>query len=203
MDKESKEKVPKSDELVRENKELELARKEFNKLTTQRLERYDRWRRSRSTFENATNWLLAINIGTLFLLIGSFGKFVVSGVMPIKGLFLLSAFFLAFSVIAFAFCRGILYLREFGINKALEDIEGLPDRVDLKTKNKTKEESKEMKEELVEMVEGIFDRSGTLWRALHNLITYLPPLIISGLASYILGVLLLAVYILIFIAKYV
>ncbi|MBA7604260.1 hypothetical protein ES703_11379 [subsurface metagenome] len=185
MDKESKEKM---DELIKlaEEKNSEFA---------QRLEGYDRWRRSRRSIESATNWMLAINLGTLFLLVGSFGKFIVSDVMPIKPLFLLSAFFLGFSGITLAFFRAVLYLREFGVNKALEDLQGLPDRVRLNIETKTKEELKET-------VERIGKRSVVMWSSAHNLIPRFLPLIISGLAFYVLGVLLLAIYVVTFIVKY-
>jgi len=129
------------------------------------------------------------------LLVGSFGKFIVSSVMPMKPLFLLSACFLGFSATILTFCRALLYLRQFGISKALEDIEGLPDRVQLNIKRKTEQELKEM-------VTRIATRSVVLWRLAHNLIVRLPPLIVSALVFYILGVLLLATYIVIFIMKY-
>lgn len=171
---------------------------------TKRFKRYDRWRRSRRTLESAANWMLAINIGTLFLLVGSFGKFMVSNVMPLKPLFLLSALFLAFSTVALAFCRALLYLREFGMDKALEDFEGLPDRIHLKIGDKTKREiESKTKEELKETVERIAKRSSELWVKAHNLITHISPLIISALVFYVLGILLLAIYIVIFIVKYV
>lgn len=173
----------------------ELSQKKINEFA-QRLKRYDRWRHSRYSIENATNWMLAINIGTLFLLVGSFGKFIVSNVMPIKPLFLLSGFFLSFSAIVLAFCRALFYLRQFGINHAVEDIEGLPDRVRLNIKRKTKKELKEM-------VERISKRSVIIWGVAHNLIPRFLPLIVFALVFYVFGVLLLGIYIVIFIVKYV
>ncbi len=173
----------------------ELSKKKINQFT-QRLERYDRWRRSKYSIEKATNWMLAINTGTLFLLVASLDKFVVSSVMPAKSLFLLSAFFLGFSVMVLAFFRAILYLREFVTNHALEDIEGLPDRARLNIKTKTKEEIKEM-------IERISKRSVIIWGAVHNLIPRFLPLIVFAVVSYVLGVLLLTIYVIIFIVKYI
>ncbi|HEC65327.1 MAG TPA: hypothetical protein ENI23_08535 [bacterium] len=186
MEKESKEKM---DYLK------ELSKKKINQFT-QRLERYDRWRRSKYSIEKATNWMLAINTGTLFLLVANLDKFVVSSVMPAKSLFLLSAFFLGFSVMVLAFFRAILYLREFVTNHALEDIEGLPDRARLNIKTKTKEEIKEM-------IERISKRSVIIWGAVHNLIPRFLPLIVFAVVSYVLGVLLLTIYVIIFIVKYI
>ena len=173
----------------------ELSKKRINQLT-QRLERYDRWRRSKYSIEKATNWMLVINTGTLFLLIGSLDKFIVSNVMPAKSLFLLSAFLLGFSVMVLAFFRAILYLRELVTNKALEDIEGLSDRVSLNIKRKTKKE-------LREMVERISKRSVIIWGAVHNLMPRFLPLIVFAVVFYVLGILLLAIYVIIFIVKYV
>lgn len=173
----------------------ELSKKKINQFT-QRLERYDRWRRSKYSIEKATNWMLAINTGTLFLLVANLDKFVVSSVMPAKSLFLLSAFFLGFSVMVLAFFRAILYLREFVTNHALEDIEGLPDRARLNIKTKTKEEIKEM-------IERISKRSVIIWGAVHNLIPRFLPLIVFAVVSYVLGVLLLTIYVIIFIVKYI
>ena len=165
--------------------------------------RYDRWRRSGHSLERATNWILAINIGTLFLLVGNFGKFVVSGAMPLKPLFLLSALFLGFSIVDLAFCRALLYLRELGMNMALERFEGLPERIQLKIGDKTKKEMEsKTKEELEEMVEQITKSSSGLWVKAHNLMDRAFPLIISGLVFYVLGVLLLAIYVVTFIVKY-
>lgn len=186
MDKESKEKMDELGEF------LQTKTNDF----TQRLKRYDRWRHSRRTIESATNWMLAINLGTLFLLVGSFGKFIVSNVIPIKPLFLVSAFLLGLSAIILAFFRALLYLRDFGINQALGDIQGLPDRVHLNIKRKTKKE-------LMEMLERIGTRSIFLWRFAHNLIPRFLPLIVFGLVFYVLGVLLLAIYIVIFFVRYV
>jgi len=157
--------------------------------------RYDRWRRSGHSLERATNWMLAINIGTLFLLVGNFGKFVVSGAMPLKPLFLLSALFLGFSIVDLAFCRALLYLRELGMNMALDRFEGLPERIQLKIGDKTKEE-------LEEMVEQITKSSSGLWVKAHNVMDRAFPLIISGLVFYVLGVSLLAIYVVTFIVKY-
>ena len=186
MDKESKEKMDEVDKLLRTKiKDL-----------SERLKRYDRWGRSRRSIESATNWMLAINLGTLFLLVGSLGKFIVSNVMPIKPLFLVSAFLLGLSAITLAFFRALLYLRDFGINQALDDVEGLPDRVRLNIKRKTKEELKKM-------VERIATRSVFIWQFAHNLIPRFLPLIIFGLVFYVFGVLLLATYIVIFIVRYV
>jgi len=125
----------------------ELSKKKLTSFT-QRLAKYDRWRRLRSSIENATNWMLAINTGTLFFLVGSFGRFIVSDVMPNKPLFLVSAFLLGFSLVLLALFRAILYLRGFLSNKALEDIEGLPDRVHLNIERKTKEELKDLMERI-------------------------------------------------------
>jgi hypothetical protein len=175
------------------NKEklFEILRKKANEFT-QRLERYDRFQRSRHSLENATNWILAISAGTLLWLLGNFDKFTAPHITTNKSLFLLPALFLGASTIIFALVRGTLYLRQIGIDKALEDIQGLPNRLHLNIESKTEEE-------LNEMVNRISNRSIKLWRKSHNLMSHTPPLFRAGLISYIAGLLLVIIYILIFV----
>ncbi len=176
-----------------EEKLFELAQKKVGEFT-QRLERYDRFQRSRHSLENATNWILAISVGTLLWLLGNFDKFTAQYITTNKSLFLLSALLLGASTIIFALARGALYLRQIGIDKALEDIQGLPDRLRLNIESKTKEE-------LNEMVNRISDRSIKLWRKSHNLITHIPSLFKAGGILYIAGLSLVVTYILIFFLK--
>ncbi|MCK4476215.1 MAG: hypothetical protein KAU16_05760 [Methanophagales archaeon] len=178
-----------------EEKLYELAQKRVDEFI-QRLERYDRFRRSHYSLESATNWMLAISVGTLFWLLGSFDKFAVSDVIPNKSLFLLAVFFLGLSTIFFTLVRAILYLRQIAIDKALEDIQGLPDRVNLNKENKTEEE-------LNKMVDRIGIRSIELWGKAHNLICPTSPLIKLGLIFYIGGLVSSGIYITIFVVKYV
>ena len=168
----------------------------------QHLERYDRFRRSHHSLESATNWMLAISVGTLLWLLGCFDKFTVSNVMlnksfmPNKSLFLLAVFFLGISTLFFALVRVILYLRQIAMDKALEDIQGLPDRVNLNKETKTEEETNKM-------VDRIGIRAIDLWVKAHNLICHTALLIKFGLIFYIGGLLISVIYITIFVVRYI
>ncbi len=179
---------------MNEEKLLELLQKRVDEFI-QHLEGYDRFPRSYHSLESAINWLLAISVGTLLWLLGSFYKFTVSNIMPNKSLFLLAVLCLGISTIFFAFVRAMLYLRQIALAKALENIRGVPDRVRLNMEIKTEEELKEMA-----------DRIGTdsikVWGTAHNLICQTPPFIKLGLIYYIGGVVISVIYITIFVVKY-
>ena len=174
--------------------ERKIDRDELN-VFIQKLKRYDRYRLSHSTIEKTTNWIFAINVGTLLWFLGSFDKFLLVNILPNKTLFLITVLFLGISTVLFTLVKGILYLRQIAIDKAIESIEGLPDRVDLNKDTKTENE-------LDLMIERISDRSLKLWHEGHNTITFAYSLIKYGLFCYIIGLELLTTYIIIYIIKY-
>ena len=179
---------------MNKEKPLRLAQKKVDEFV-QRLERYDRFLRSHRSLESATNWTLAISMGTLLWLLSSFDKFAVSNIIPNKSLFLLAVFFLGLSAIFFALVRAIMYLRQIAIDKALEDIQGLPDKVNLNKESKTEEE-------LNKMIDRISNRSIELWGKAHNLICHTPSLIKLGWIFYIGGLVISGIYVTIFVVKY-
>ena len=161
----------------------------------QKIERYDRFRRSRYSIEKTTNWIFAISAGTFLWLMGSFDKFVVSNTIPNKVLYLTAVLFLGISTVLFFLGNGILYMRQIAIDKAIESIEGLPDRAKLNRPHKTEEE-------LDLMVKRILNKNIEFWGQWHNTIMSTVTLIEYGLLFYIIGLLMISTYIFIFIVKY-
>ena len=161
----------------------------------QKIERYDRFRRSRYSIEKTTNWIFAISAGTFLWLMGSFDKFVISNTMPNKVLYLTAVLFLGVSTVLFFLGKGILYMRQIVIDNTIESIEGLPDRAKLNRLHKTEEE-------LDLMVERILNKKLESWGQWHNTITSTVTLIKYGLLFYIIGLVMLSTYIIIFIVKY-
>ena len=175
-------------------KKLKQFQEKINEFT-QRLEGYDRFCKSYSALENIVNWLLAINIGTFLWFIDKFNNFKISNTLPNKMLFLTAIFLLGLASLCIGFIRTTLYLRQIGIAKALEDIWGLPNRIELNMDNKTAEE-------LGEMIDQTFIRSIELWQKSHNLICHIGSLFEIWLALYFGGLTILCVYITVFIIVY-
>jgi hypothetical protein len=173
----------------------DIARKEirnrFDKIVAL-LEQTDRWRRSKNSLENAINWLLAISVGTLIWFLNSYDKFTISNLLANKLLFLIATLGLGTSVIIFAILRGIYYFRQIGMDKAIENIESLPERMYLNRESKTIEEIKDMSERIVK-------NSIELYQKSHNIVGSASPLYKIGSIYYIVGLLTIIVYVLFFV----
>ena len=169
---------------------FEIAREKASEFT-KRLERYDRYGRSHKSLESTSNWVLAISAGTLLWSLGNVDKLTAFQLISDKILILFSVSFLGLSTLIFALVRLLFFLRQVGIDTALEGLEGLPDRVNLNIETKTEEE-------LNEIIARISERSVKLWQTSHNLISHVPSLFKAGWIFYVLGLSIVVIYFAIF-----
>ena len=180
-----------------------MTNKEFDKLldkvksasaeATKMLEKLDRFKRSRTSFENTANWLLALSGGTFLWFLGSFEKFKVFDEIYLKGFFIISSILLGLSVVCFVCYRGLLYFRQIGIDLSIEGVENLPEKIKLKKDKPLKE--------LEEMVDSKIEDSIYLYTETHNIISNTLKLFLFGSVTYILGLIFVSVYIIIFLVN--
>ncbi|MCP4582255.1 MAG: hypothetical protein GY839_11620 [candidate division Zixibacteria bacterium] len=143
--------------------------------------------RTLKSIGNIINWNLAISSGTFLFLWGNLSNFVVSNKLPMKWIYIMTIIFIGFSVICFSVAHLLLLKRRLFLDNALEIIEN-------HLKEFKKEEPKPKSLPNGEWLTNTILSNKTF--------SCSDSLIRSGQFSYILGIVLAFIYLILFIIKF-
>jgi hypothetical protein len=143
--------------------------------------------RTAHSLQSEGNWLLAISAGSFLLLFNSMNQFVVAGVIPMKSLYLLSIALVFLSTLFFALSQRLLLRRQVYFDHVLESLEECR-----RTLEKQAAEPKPLPEAV----------SGEALRDYQLVISISEWLVRSGFVSYCLGIGFGALYMFIFVVRY-